>query len=67
MLRQMPPLRHYPGRRCRVCGKFVYLNRQGEYRRHFTDTDGVLRLCPATNRDALTDKERERQGLALPQ
>ena len=29
----MPPRRIYPGRPCRVCGRFVYLNRRGEYRR----------------------------------
>jgi hypothetical protein len=62
----MPPRRIYPGRSCRVRGRFVYLNRQGEYRRHFTETDGGLRLCPATNTDALTEKEREQQGVAQP-
>jgi hypothetical protein len=63
----MPPRRSYSGRRCHVCGRFVYVNLSGEYRRHFTEIDGRLRLCPATNTDALTEKERKRQGLALPQ
>ena len=62
----MPPRRIYPGRSCRVCGKFVYLNRRGEYRRHFTEIGGRLQLCPATNTDALTEKEREQQGVAQP-
>jgi hypothetical protein len=63
----MPPRRIYPGRACRICGRFVYLNRRGEYRRHFTETAGRLRLCPATNTDALTEEERKRQGARLPQ
>jgi hypothetical protein len=62
----MPPRRIYPGRSCRVCGRFVYLNRRGEYRRHFAERDGRLRLCPATNTDGLTEKERQRQEPAPP-
>jgi hypothetical protein len=50
------PRRLYPGRCCRVCGRFVYLNRRGEYRRHLTTIDGRTRLCPATGHDALTEQ-----------
>jgi hypothetical protein len=63
----MPPRRIYPGRSCRICGKFVYLNRRGEYRRHFTEIGGRLQLCPATNTDALTERDRRRQGVARSQ
>src|SRR5215471_18292866 len=55
----MPPHRPYPGRSCRVCGRYVYLNRSGEYRRHFTEIDGRRHRCPGTHMDALTEEERE--------
>lgn len=38
-------------RGCESCGKPVYLNRQGEYRRHFTVApDGRRHLCVASGR-----------------
>jgi len=63
----MPPHRLlHPGRSCRVCGRYVYLNRSGEYRRHFTEIDGRRRVCPATHTDALTEKEREEAVRTAP-
>jgi hypothetical protein len=63
----MPPRRSYPGRRCRACGRFVYLNRHGQYRRHFTEIDGRRRLCSASHTDALTEKERQQRPAARQQ
>ncbi|HET7353553.1 MAG TPA: hypothetical protein VFJ11_05845 [Gaiellaceae bacterium] len=33
-------------RECPICGRLIYLNREGLYRRHFGgQTDGSVRLC----------------------
>lgn len=33
-------------RKCPTCGRLIYLNRDGLYRRHFgAQPDGMVRLC----------------------
>jgi len=62
----MPPRLLTPGRCCRVCGRFVYLNVRGEYRRHFTEIDGRRHRCPGTHTNALTEREREQAERGTP-
>jgi len=46
-------LRRTRPRLCPTCGRLVYLNRAGLYRRHFADDpDGRRHLCPGSGHDS---------------
>ncbi|MFZ0340871.1 MAG: hypothetical protein WAL31_00860 [Gaiellaceae bacterium] len=43
-------------RLCPACGRLIYLNREGLYRRHFAvEPDGRSHLCAASGRESAGD------------